>query len=194
MADEVEYKDVVGSPGYRMGDDGSLWSRRIPGGSAKLSDTWRLLKPTLGSNGYLAAFMDLGMGRKRQRIHRLILSTFVGPRSSAWDGCHNNGIRTDNRLSNLRWDTRKGNAADTIDHGRSTVGESNPSCILTEKQVCEIIIRLNDGEIGTLLAKEFGVTGGAIYDIKNGRNWKHLDRNKIILESSKMRLQQPLLA
>jgi hypothetical protein len=42
---------------------------------------------------------------------------FVGPAPEGMEGCHYNGDPTDNRLENLRWDTRKANVADAIRHG-----------------------------------------------------------------------------
>lgn len=49
------------------------------------------------------------------KIHHLVLEAFVGPRPAPeMDGCHANDIREDNRLSNLRWDTKSGNARDAV--------------------------------------------------------------------------------
>nr|WP_255481829.1 HNH endonuclease [Amycolatopsis sp. SID8362] len=51
-------------------------------------------------------------------VHRAVLAAFIGPCPSGWHGCHRNQVKTDNRLENLRWDSPKGNAADTIHSGR----------------------------------------------------------------------------
>jgi hypothetical protein len=50
-------------------------------------------------------------------VHRLVLEAFVGPCPPGMEACHNNGIRDDNRLENLRWDTRVNNHADKHKHG-----------------------------------------------------------------------------
>jgi hypothetical protein len=52
-------------------------------------------------------------------VHALVLEAFVGPRPPGHETCHNNGDRSDNRLSNLRWDTSAANSADIIRHGRN---------------------------------------------------------------------------
>jgi hypothetical protein len=64
--------------------------------------------------GYL--MIRLGHGRPRP-VHRLVLEAFVGPCPEDTEGCHNNGNPYDNRLANLRWDTRSGNMLDKIKHG-----------------------------------------------------------------------------
>lgn len=55
-------------------------------------------------------------------VYHLVLTAFRGPRPPGMDGCHNNGIETDNRLVNLRWDTHEANMQDMSRHGRSHWG------------------------------------------------------------------------
>jgi hypothetical protein len=45
-------------------------------------------------------------------VHTLVLEAFVGQCPSGLEGCHQNGVAWDNRLSNLRWDTHESNMAD----------------------------------------------------------------------------------
>jgi DNA-binding transcriptional regulator YiaG len=62
-------------------------------------------------------------GRRRPvAVHILVLESFVGPRPSGLEGCHNDGNPANNRLYNLRWDTHKSNQEDMKDHGRTGVG------------------------------------------------------------------------
>jgi hypothetical protein len=58
-------------------------------------------------------------GEKRRTfdVHRLVLEAFVGPRPEGMEACHWNDIKTDNRASNLRWDTRSENTKDRIRNG-----------------------------------------------------------------------------
>ena len=61
-----------------------------------------------------------------------------------------------------------------IEKGRSCParGSRLPHTILTERSVIEIKNMLAVGVPGTRLAKLYGVSCGAIYGIKEGRNWK----------------------
>lgn len=56
---------------------------------------------------------------RRLSVHILICETFYGPRpsTSRHEVRHLNGIRTDNRLENLRWGTVSENALDRVRHG-----------------------------------------------------------------------------
>lgn len=55
--------------------------------------------------------------REEKRVHRLVLEAFFGPCPDGMEGCHNNGNPSDNRLENLRWDTRSENIRDSVRHG-----------------------------------------------------------------------------
>lgn len=114
-----------------------------------------------------------------KRVHRLILETFVGPCPDGMECCHNNGVAADNRLENLRWDTRSNNAKDGFRHGTKkkpfNLGEKHGQAKLNELQV-RVIRRLLGfrgltlKEIGAI----FGVAGNTIYGIKSGKNWRWL--------------------
>lgn len=56
--------------------------------------------------------------RRVVRVHVLVLETFTGPRPSPeHEGCHGDGDPSNNRLSNLRWDTSEANKRDMVRHG-----------------------------------------------------------------------------
>ena len=50
-------------------------------------------------------------------VHRLVLTTFIGPAPSGTVCCHKDGDSQNNHLSNLRWDTQSGNQFDSVLHG-----------------------------------------------------------------------------
>ncbi len=143
----IEYRelDFLGFPGYRAGDNGSVWSRleskRLPNGRfdnvSQQGKKWRKLKPEL-VNRYLRVVLSHNKKTCKKTIHRLILEVFVGPCPLGMQACHNNGNPTDNKLNNLRWDTPKNNHKDRIKHGTSSRGVQNGRAKLTEKQVIEI--------------------------------------------------------
>jgi hypothetical protein len=52
-----------------------------------------------------------------QCVHALVMAAFVGPVPNGMEVCHNNGQHHDNRLANLRYDTRSSNLRDQVAHG-----------------------------------------------------------------------------
>src|SRR4030042_5419324 len=68
-------------------------------------------------------------------VHRLVLETFIGSCPEGKEACHNNGRRTDNRVENLRWDTRKNNHEDKKKHGTMACGEKINMAKLIKKNV-----------------------------------------------------------
>lgn len=181
-AKEVEYRDIDGFPGYRVGDDGTVWSRRcrrpVPGrgSEAHLSDTWHQLRPWTDPHGYLGVGIYADTKTKVSiRIHRLVLLAFVGPCQDGMEACHHpDPTRSNCRLDNLRWDTKKNNVADQLKHGTRVRGIRQGSAKLTDDAVREIRRRLATGEYQHRIAKDFGVTRAAISDIKFKRTWRHV--------------------
>lgn len=96
----VTIKDIPGFPGYRAADDGSVFSNRNHGGKA-----WCKLSGKTDRQGYIVLLFSVAGKKIHRSAHRIILETFVGPCPEGMEGCHTNGCPSDNRLSNLRWDT-----------------------------------------------------------------------------------------
>ena len=72
------------------------------------------LKPSSTPAGYLVVTLSNGKRQKRVRlVHHLVMEAFVGERPYKYDTCHGNNDKADNRLSNLRYDTREGNLKDS---------------------------------------------------------------------------------
>lgn len=166
----IEYRGLEFAPGYRVGDDGSVWSRK----NARwgLRDEWRRLKSAPDAFGYPSvAIMLPAKERKQYRVGVLVLLVFVGPAPDGTECCHENGNPADSRLSNLRWDTRRSNVADALRHGRMRVGSRSNLAKLTEQKVAEI---LTSPDTGRELARRYEVSEGTISMIRARKIWKHV--------------------
>lgn len=86
----------------------------------------RILRPGTHENGYkIVALSDVATGRKPRtyRVHRLVCLAFHGlPVGERCEAAHNNGIRDDNRATNLRWATHAENMADIRKHKEQALG------------------------------------------------------------------------
>lgn len=77
----------------------------------------RVLKPETNRYGHLQVGLWSGGEKCKAYVHRLALLAFIGPPPEGMEGCHNDGNPSDNRLENLRWDTRSANMLDKVLHG-----------------------------------------------------------------------------
>lgn len=85
-------------------------------GRIRRRSTGLILKQRRHRKGY--PVVELCDGKSREcMVHRMMLSAFHGPAPEGTEGCHNNGVNTDNRIENLRWDTHSSNCEDLVRHG-----------------------------------------------------------------------------
>jgi 1,6-anhydro-N-acetylmuramate kinase len=128
----------------------------------------RVLKTPINNVGY--KHTQLGKGHTRT-VHDLVLRAFVGPPPIGHVACHNDGVRHNCVLSNLRWDTQRGNMSDMQKHGTRQIGEANHMSKLTSAQVLSI---RNDHRGPCAIARDFGVNHVSIIKIKRRETWKHI--------------------
>lgn len=169
----VRYADVPGFPGYRVGDDGSVWTCRRHGGNGN----WERLSAKPGSVGYPKVSLSRDGKPHHFNTHRLVLLAFCGPPSKGQVGRHLNGVPTDCRLSNLAWGSRHENEADKVRHGTKLEGEACPNAVLTDLDVLELRRAFAAYEhIPTVMARlgKSWVAVGPIYSAIRGKTYKHL--------------------
>lgn len=169
--------------GYGASRDGTIWSKRKTGYDKKLRDHWRPLKPDIRKDGYHQVGLYKNSKLFQRMIHRLITDVFIGSCPDGMEVAHNNGVRGDNRIENLRYATRKDNQSDKYLHGTDFSGERNGRAKLTEKDVYMIRKRYATGDIfQSVLAFEYNVDRTTISDIVKGKTWTHINDKKIELE------------
>ena len=108
-------------PGYEgrydvsdMGRVKSLARSGIRSDGRRFNVQERVLAPPIHKVGYPIVMLWRNNKSKTLYVHRLVLEAFVGPCPDGMECCHHNDDPLDNRLSNLRWDDRKGNMSDMI--------------------------------------------------------------------------------
>jgi hypothetical protein len=157
----VIWRPIPSHPSHEASDGGKI--RRI--GARTLS------RQHLTPNGYLYA----RLGNASVTVNRAVCEAFHGPApTEAHQAAHNNGVRADNRASNLRWATRKQNYQDQIAHGTSKRGTGHHLAKLSAEEVRQIRQRHASGEKQLVLAREYRVRDSAISRIVNGKRWSRL--------------------
>lgn len=105
MENEI-WKPVVGYEGrYEVSSRGRVRSLNYEGHQGVVVE----MKPTLSNFGYYRIGLRSGNKRKTFMVHRLVAEAFIPNTGEKPFIDHINGIRTDNRVENLRWCTRKEN-------------------------------------------------------------------------------------
>lgn len=163
MSQGERWKPIAGFADlYEVSDQGRVRSLR----------TGKLMKIVCDSYAHLRLSRD---GKATTiKVHREVLHAFVGAAPAGTEGCHTNGNSLDNRLTNLRWDTSKGNHADRARHGTVLKGEQVIGSKLTADRVLAIRAALAKKEPQRLIAERFGICQSAVSFINTRRNWKHL--------------------
>src|SRR5262249_27259524 len=96
---------------YRVSDRGRVKSLRPLGLRGRHAKDG-ILKPIPKDSGYLRVSLCRNGKRTKVPIHYLVLKAFVGHRPLGAQACHCDSDKTNNHLSNLRWDTPQNNHAD----------------------------------------------------------------------------------
>jgi transposase-like protein len=164
--DDQKYRLVSGFPAYRVGRDGSIWTRWRSGKGGRLGFAWRAMSPS-PSDGYRTVQLSAGRGPKTHKVSVLVCQAFHGPCPVGQECRHLDGVRTNDAADNLAWGTPLQNQADRRRHGRAPIGESNPRAVLTDAQIAEIR-NLKGAMPQKEIAAKFDTTQGHISRIHRG--------------------------
>lgn len=177
----VEYREIERLPGYRFGDDGSVWSCLARGQTCRKSrvftDKWRRMKESITTHHYLSVRLMVNNKDEFFRIHRLILEAFVGPCPEGMECCHTDGNRLNNSLENLRWDTPDSNLADRDRHQKTCKGSRHGRAKLCENDVLAIRRLCLEGMKQKDIAEMFAISPQIVSGIHCGGIWKHVTSN-----------------
>lgn len=182
--------DFMGYPKYKVGDDGTVWSRsRSPmyGDKKGKPVSWRKLKPAF-TNGYPVVSLCKDGTQVTIYIYKLVLFAFVGSPDEGMQCCHGDGDRANSCLENLRWDAQRSNFIDRVNHGNLVIpivkfGEDSSNSRLSNVQVLEIRRLFATGRyMQKDLAARFGINPCTVSQIVNRKRWVHLQDDGSIVE------------
>lgn len=165
------YAAIVDFPEYLIAQSGMVYSKR----------TDKFLKPRR-VNGYSLVTL-CGNGLKKQiSVHVLVATAFLGERPHGFVVNHKNGVRTDNRASNLEWVSQSENVKHAYEHKLRVINEAHrqrAASLGRARRVCtedteRLIISSYTGRRGdiTRLSKMFSVSRYVVSGVIN-RSFKN---------------------
>ena len=152
-----------------------------------VSDSWHVVKQFNHSCGYLVFNMQKNGSAKMVYSHRVVASVFIPKESNSLIVNHKNGVKNDNRVSNLEWVTHSENhkhafrtgirkpSKTQIESAKARCGENNATSKLKRKDVVNIKHLFSDKNLSNKeIGDMFGVSRSTIYSIRKGITWKHI--------------------
>ncbi len=169
------WKDVDGYPDYQVSNLGRVRSFKGPGGvHNKRRVMPNILAGKPNSKGYLVHALCRDGKAKTHNLHTLVLRHFGSPQPPNTECSHIDGVRTNCRADNLKWETHKENMRRKAGHGTAPVGIQNPRSVITSLDVPVIRAQRSAGATLASLSARYRVTITAIWAICVRRTWKHI--------------------
>lgn len=163
----ADWKKIDGLP-YEVSNYGQVRSVK----------TGRIRKLWANKDGYLSFSYKTAGGKVRNLfVHIAVAKAFVPLVSGKYEVNHMDSNPAHNCAHNLEWCTPRENVEHSRTFGRAdryqNRGENHGMSKLTNIQTINIK-HCKDAISGIKLAKLYGVANQTIYDIWNGRRWKHV--------------------
>jgi hypothetical protein len=183
IAEEL-WKDVVGYEGlYQCSNIGRVRSldkvihTNNQHGSCSKWKKGKQLKQYDNQHGYLVAHLHNGKP-KTIAVHRIIALAFIPNTDNKSEVNHIDGDKTNNKISNLEWNTRSENQkhafATGLNKPNDKAGEKNAMSKLTKSQVHRIRTLAEIGYKRSIIADLFNVCWQSIDSIVTRKTWNHI--------------------
>lgn len=162
---EEQWKTVPNFPKYEINEYGVIKRKAYLNRRNRLIKA-RTLKPAI-SNGYLHISLCVNNKIQSFSVHRLLALTFLGPCPKRCVVRHLDGVKLNNKLSNLKYGTYTQNMQDAVEHGTIRY-KSKDLRSLNLNKIKNIRQSLYRGLTCTSIAKQYQITPITVSRIKRG--------------------------
>ena len=175
------WKTIEEFPNYQVSDYGRV--RRVTNGRGH-TKAGRILKP-FPKKEYLYVRLYPSNGQRHFLVSRLVAKAFIPNPLNSPEVNHKENPKSNNRASNLEWNTRIENQSHAVKTGQWTSshlkGSHNSRAKLTEALIPTIRQLHAGGESMRSLAKQFHVTHRTISQAINGKTYRDTAAAEVIL-------------
>lgn len=167
---------------YEVSNFGNVRSidRRVNSRSGTRLVKGKMLKFYTDKYGYLKIGLYQNQKSKMYSVHRLVALAFIPNPENKPQVNHDDGVKTNNYVTNLEWATSSENQTHAIVTGlrKGVGGEENYNAKLSDEKILEIA-ELYKTRKYTLeeLAEKFDSSLAVLSSIFSGKAWKHLNLN-----------------
>jgi hypothetical protein len=137
----------------------------------------RQLKFGIGKRGYCNIGLSIFNVLYYFLVHRLVAELYIPNPDNKPEVNHKNGIKSDNRVSNLEWNTRKENQQHSAKVLKNKVGINNYQSKFTEEEIQYIrsnYIPRHKEFSQNALSRKFNVNQKTIWCIIHNKTWVNL--------------------
>lgn len=182
MAREDVILSLLKSGELEIDPDGKIWRLARRGGNPKrnfaIRPCHRVRAEYLQRQGYLLVTTTIAGVKTTASAHRVIWTHFRGPIPEGMTINHKNGVKDDNRPSNLELATmsqQRAHAISVLNVNRNRpIGSRNPKTVLTEADVRAIRALRSQGMMVKDIAAKYAMDPRAVSAITTRKNWRHI--------------------
>lgn len=139
---------------------------------AVVSPKGRQIKPFLTPKGYYLIRIKLDGEWRSTLVHTVLARAWLGEKPQGFEVDHINNIRTDNRIENLQYLSKRDNNKKSYDSGnRDVSGFNNANCKVNPTQIYELCELLDKGFSNRQCYNFTGISLPTISKVKQGERF-----------------------
>jgi hypothetical protein len=129
----------------------------------------RILTQTILKIGYYKVAPVIDGKNVFSHVHVMVAECFIGPRPRRHDINHIDGIKTNNRATNLEYVTHGDNMRHAAKIGLMVRGEDHGGAKLSNRDAGRVIAMRKRGVSGRIVAEQFGIAQSTVSQIFTGK-------------------------